>query len=548
MVPRISFKDHSFFICALLLIALWLIHPKPYIASDPGSYSLLAFKISDGSFFTHPPAGHFAQRLGVTLPVAACYTLFGVNPITTHLYLLLVAVGTLYLIWRLSDGPAKYPACLLFALSLPQYSCSVALLPDAVVSGYMLLAAASLLHRGPDSKSPLYLPLLAIISLLMAFSAKESAYWILPVWMILFARDLYHKRYKLMTRFYLPCFLWGMFFALVFLLVSYWIWHNPLIRFGQLHRWSDLVQNQSWAWSHKSGELFYRLSLGPVVQLARDYGPVFALSVGGSILLFPKMRFWILCLVSCLTLYWFGSSSLSHYEPLILHSRYILPALPFMCIIAGRFLSEILAGSGLTIKVSWQSSLALLLPLLILGIGLMGKSFDSISFLLSVDIFFLVVIYCLSFSKTPRSVVAHMAIILMLSMPLLNYFRYMAHRDLNAEKKCVDILRGIVDRNDRKLLLLCSDIRSPNAVRYYFGYRVPENLTVKFFGEQTPLDEKDRRVYYYIHSDRSRYLKKSKSIANYDAMILERLTEKVVYNREGIYLIEGKQEIQQINN
>jgi hypothetical protein len=380
-----------------------------------------------------------------------------------------------------------------------------------------------------------------VLSLFWAFLAKETAYWILPVWIVALGRDLYFKRNKVLTGFYLPCLFWTILLIVVYLSVCKIIWHNPFARLAQLLDWGDRVQDEAWAWSHQSDyRLLTRLTVEPVLQLAQDYSLVFALSIGGSILLFKKLKLWIFYFISFLFLYWFGSTSLTEYEPLYLISRYILPALPAMCIISGYFFEALVSKSIGDFK-STAVRISLLLPLLILCIPFVVHPVSSISLIALASFFLVLAIYLYSFGIIRmRLAVIHAMVVILLSMPMLNYFRSIAHKDLNAEKKCMDVLKDVLSRNGRKRLVLCSDSRSPEALAYYFGYRYPDNLRVRYLGSIKPVNRPNFRALYFVNTGRSNFMNRAYGKSNYDSLILKIKPKKTLFSTDGIYLFERR--------
>jgi hypothetical protein len=71
-------------VAGLLFFAfLWFLFPHSFRASDPWVYSANGFELSNNLHFARDDIT-FSYRIGVYLPVAVFYKLFGVNILSTH--------------------------------------------------------------------------------------------------------------------------------------------------------------------------------------------------------------------------------------------------------------------------------------------------------------------------------------------------------------------------------------------------------------------------------------------------------------------------------
>ena len=176
----------------LLFIALWLLYPQEFIASDPWAYSQYAFEVSQN--FDLGENHVFHHRIAVTLPVAFLYAIFGVNIITTNLWPLGSALLVVIVVWcALPDNRSKIIGAALCLTSVPLFKASMALYPDIIATAFMALSTLVLFNRKrfvQAHRTWLVAPLAAIFLLFLAFLAKESSYWVLPLWAMAFVADV----------------------------------------------------------------------------------------------------------------------------------------------------------------------------------------------------------------------------------------------------------------------------------------------------------------------------------------------------------------------
>lgn len=479
------------FLALLLYIALWILYPQEFIASDPWAYSQYAFEVSQN--FDLGENHVFHHRIAVTLPVAFLYAIFGVNIITTNLWPLGSALLVVIVVWcALPDNRSKIIGAALCLTSVPLFKASMALYPDIIATAFMALSTLVLFNRKrfvQAHRTWLVAPLAAVFLLFLAFLAKESSYWVLPLWAMAFVADVRENdRTTLLRRFYLPVLLTGILLGIGYLVFCHVTWGDPLARFKSIQA---LTGRHLWAWDKAPPwELTKRLTISPVRLLVRQYAaPILALAFLAIVIAPQSLRPWGYYTVLCLLFFWFGPTSFTRYEPMPLLERMTLPLLPGLYILAAFMASHLSVRSG---RAEWINSF--------------------------------------------------IPILLVLGPPLAQYASSWKWRE-SAEARSMAIIRQeITTHPTRKHLLVCSDTRSPESLSFYFGYRYPASLRVLSAGALTDtiLQSADKR-FVFLHQERSAFLKTAYGQPNYDKEI-DSLGLATVYESGSVTLFTSKRE------
>src|ERR1044072_5857532 len=98
MAPRISLAA-----VALLLIVFSIVGQGDMPASDPIWYGNIAH--DPAAVFAGTETHPFVMRIGLTMPLALFYQLFGVSPWTTNLPCLLAALGIVAVVYAAAPTP-----------------------------------------------------------------------------------------------------------------------------------------------------------------------------------------------------------------------------------------------------------------------------------------------------------------------------------------------------------------------------------------------------------------------------------------------------------
>lgn len=510
----------------LLYFTLWIVCPQEFSASDPWSYSKRAYAISqDFNFYS---SHVFSHRLGVTIPVAFFYSVFGVNIITTNLWSLCAALITIMTVWlALPDDKSKILGAILCLTSVPLFNSSVVLYPDMISGAFMASSSLVLFNRWrliQSRRTWMLASLVAVSFLFLAFLAKESAYWVLPLWAWALFSDFKEKdRNVLIRRFYLPALGTGIFLGIMYLVFCQLTWGDPLARFKSIQ---ELTGIHLWSWDKVSGvELWKRLTVGPVRMLRGQYPTLILLLAIIGLFTAPRsIRPWGQYAVCCLLFFWFGSTSFSRYEPMPLVPRMILPMLPALYILAAFTLSRYSVASD---RVGW------ILPVF-------GK-----------DVF--LGVFGLSISPNRVKWISRFfPIIVVLALTGLPFVRCVRKQfslgKETAELAAMSIVRREVkDHPDRNFLLVCADERSPESLSFYFSYQYPENLHVVSCVNLTDaLIRSNEEVLFFVNRKLSKSLKNMYGTRNYDDEI-DILGLTVVYESGDVVLLRSD-EPEQLKN
>ena len=270
-------------------------------------------------------------------------------------------------------------------------------------------------------------PAFAVFCLFLAFLAKLSAYWVAPVWIVVFALDMKARRHDLWRHFYLPALLTGMVLGVLYLLYNAWAWGDPLIRFSNV---SDVVEAGLWAINGPdAGQVMLkRLTIEPVGFLLRTLGIVLVPALFAISFIPRHLWIWAGDTFSCLFFFWFGTRSFSSYQPLPMYDRYILPVLPGLCILAGHFLANL----------RWPR---------------LGDR-KALQF-------------------------APAGIVIAVSVLLFNNYLSGWRDSLWVEQLAIGAVQSDLAANPAaELLVITLESRSPGALKFFFGYDYPDNLQI----------------------------------------------------------------------
>lgn len=472
-MPRALFAPSRVCLVVVILafVVLWAVHPHEFNASDSGAYAARAFAISSELDFGD--AGLFSHRLGTTVPVALIYAAFGVNILTTHLWPLCAALLVIVAVWMaLPDERSRITGALLCLVSVPLFESTVALYPDIIATSFMALSSLVLFKRRDLVQNPWtrrLAPALAAILLFLAFLAKESACWVLPLWIVALWFDARRADGGPIVRtFHIPVLGAALILGIAYLVFCAVVWGDPLSRFRSLEGHAG---RHLWSWGAAStGQLLDRLTIGPLRLFARYHGLLIpALALAGLLAAAGPVRPWRGYVVWCVALFWLGSASLTRYEPLPLIGRMTLPALPGFLVLAAYMTSR------LAMYAERSGRLPSLVPPLIV-VGLAAVPFSQ---------------YVGSWSTRTRPESHAMTIV-----------QRELGRDPAAER-----------------LLVCSDVRSPGALAFYFGYRYPPNLRVVSAGDLTRALVRPGGHMIFVHRTRSAFLQEAYGARHYDREI-----------------------------
>ena len=316
---------------------------------DAQQYGRIAFEISKGEYYlaTHP----FSQRFMVTVPTAALFRLFGVNWVTATLWPLvtsLLTIAIVHLTVRNTAGRrAALMAALLLSINLIQVRFASRLLPDVVVSSFMILAAA-LIQYGRQQRHELKVGFAAAVALLAALMAKATVVWAGPFFAGLLLFDLLRGRHRRM---------WAGFVIGVALSAAVFFGSYQLLTGDPLYRLAGIEtihNSRAGFFAGGLGQYFERLTYGPLVYLLGrpGFGLLLLLALPAVVTAAraPRSesscaRYWAGYGLTVMAAFWLGTTSTRIYTPLYLADRFLMPFLAPLAILGGLTITRVLDAS-----------------------------------------------------------------------------------------------------------------------------------------------------------------------------------------------------------
>lgn len=453
-------RKQSLYLAASLVTftALWLVFPHGFVASDPWTYSRRAFAIQSAWDFG---AGDvFNHRLGIILPTAAIYSVFGVGVLSTNAWPLVTCLLIIAIVWSsLPTTETKLLGAAFCIMGEALITQGTELLPDGAAGALMALSVWALVNRKEvwATRSFPTAAALSVCSLFVAFLAKESAYWVLPVWLWTAAADLRSEhRAQLWSRFYAPSAAIGCALAAVYLVFCQTVWGDALSRVRAIE---VLAGQHLWSWDRVAPwELVKRLTVGPPLLFLAHYGSLpIVLAALGAIVAPPAARIWLWYTVSTIVFFWFGSTSFSRFEPMPLMYRMTLPSLPGIYILAAY-------GASALAVTGWQS-------------------------------------------LRVRKALSSAVVLVLLAIPwvaFVNGWRWRERPEADAMKA---VVAAVSDEPGVMNTLVTGDQRSAQALPFYFGYAPPANIRFVTVPEFLQLNEPTGRVFLFTHSERAVFLR-----------------------------------------
>ena len=396
-------------------------------------------------------------------------------------------------VWfALPDTRSRIIGAVLCITSRPLFESSVVLLPDIIVTAFMALSSLLLFNRKgliQRRGTCMLAPLAAVAFLFFAFLAKESAYWVLPLWAVALFSDIKGEdRRILFRRFYPPVFVGGVSLIVMYLVFCRLHWGVALVRFKSVQA---LTGQHLWSWDKAPVmELVKRLTTSPVNLLLGQYGAILLLAVLGFVVAPRSIRPWGYYSIFCLLFFWFGSTSFTRYEPMPLVGRMTLPLLPGLYILAA------FMASRLSVRSERSGLINSFIPMLL--------------------------------------------VLVLAGVPFANYVKSWKWQE-RSEANAVGIVQKELKAHPaRKVLLVCSDSRSPVSLSFYFGYRYPANLRVTSVEALTDASLRSaEKCFVFVDRKRSAFLKSAYGSPHYDDAIYS-LRLKPVYKSGYVVLFASE--------
>jgi hypothetical protein len=314
--------------------AIFVVGQRDFIPADPLWYASLARSLSvdPASVFAGHDTHPFVMRIGLTMPLALLYRVFGISTFVSNIPTLVADLGIVTVVYAAAATPrAKLIGVALCILCVPLVHESNMLnadLPSAALMGASILA----LSRRDRPRGSSWL-VVAIATWMAAFLVKESAVWCAPVWIYAFVVDVRALGARRVARTFAPSVSVGVALAAGYLALCAALWGDPLARFqgiqtavGQVHA----VATYGGAWTVSVARLTWQVPH----LLVNMYGVMLVPVVIGPWFVRGRDRIWWVAVATMVLFYWFGSSTTSAYMPLPLSQRLLAPAMPFVLVTA----------------------------------------------------------------------------------------------------------------------------------------------------------------------------------------------------------------------
>ena len=336
LINHVKLHSVDFFKSRLMLFAfitinigLWLLTPQDFFASDQWSYAERAYNISNsfkfGDFI-------FDHRLGLLLPTALFFKIFGVSIHSANLLPLLSLIMIIIIVWlSIPNSYGKFLGMCLVTFLLSTESLD--LFPDIICTSFMTLSNYFLINRHYALRKYAYL---STLFLFLAFLTKLSFYYVFPLWVYFIHSDIADGKIEQSKSFYFFAILFGLFLGILYLSFCYITWGDFFARFkitnafGTKHLWSFE--------SYLNVEFLKRLTIKPLIFLLSNF---YFLPLILCFAIFEKKiaKDWALHTFSCIFFIWFGSVSFTSYQPMPLSFRMFVPIVPGLIIVVSNFIA-----------------------------------------------------------------------------------------------------------------------------------------------------------------------------------------------------------------
>ena len=389
-----------------------------FIASDPLWYADISHTVAHGGWGVFNPAEihPFVMRVGLTVPLALIFKLFGVTTLTANSPALVSGLACIVLVYLAVETPRAKVLAVCFAVTcgalMRQSDLLNIDLPCATLLGYSVLFMARR-DRGAGWL------VAAIVAVVAAFLVKETAVWCAPIWLWAIVVDTRELGVARMTRRYAPAVVLGVGLIAAYLVVCAKVWGDPLARF---HGIEQVSGEHAWTLQGKSASAWLvRLTYAVPVLMWKMYGAAIVPAIAAPLIVRGRQMIWLVAAGSFLALYWFGTVSLASYSPLPISERMAINILPGLLVCAA------LATDAVLDRARWIK-------------------------------------------------VVGVVVALALVIPMAHADWNMARRP-TPETDAFARFRAIVDESPVPIALVCTDNRGPSIASFYFGLETPAKVT-----------------------------------------------------------------------
>ena len=417
---------------------IFFVTQTDFLAADPLWYADIAHRLSvdPAAVFAQHEIHPFVMRIGLTMPLALFYRVFGVSTLVSNLPCLLAADGILVVVYSAVSTPRAKLIGLLLAVACVAMFHQMLMLNVDLPSAALMGASIVYLARRDRPRGAWWLTA-AVVAWFAAFLVKETALWCAPVWIYAIVCDLHGAGWRRTVRTFAPAIAAGVVFAAGYLVLCAELWGDPFARFkGIEHAVADVrgspTYRDAWAMAGTPTSAWIaRLTWQVPRLLYQMFGATLVPVVLAPWLVRGRDRIWWWATATIVLFYWFGSSTLSEYMPLPISQRMLIPVLPFILVTA-----TLAADAGLD---RWRMTGARLALVIVLAGAILVPAVLSI-----------------------RATIGH-------GRPETEAFAAL-RRDVAADPA-------------RHVVLVCGEPRCVSIAGFYFAFEPPPNLNVTYAGD-----------------------------------------------------------------
>ncbi|MBN1516713.1 hypothetical protein JXA32_09115 [Candidatus Sumerlaeota bacterium] len=445
------------------------------------------------------------NRVTVWIPTAFLLKVFSLNEFTLSLWPFFCSMVTIALVFFMGSqlSPRQENITLhagvfgavLLAVNLIQLQYATTLIPDIIVSMFMLLLGFVLQYgRSMESKiRQIILGILTAIFFSVGIFAKATMIWLLPLMLGLFFYDVIRKQN---ARFWIMTIAAETFCVIVVLLLYQYFTGDPLHRLSVIN---DTLNTSVFSFQKKSMlDYANRLTWQPALVLLthKGYGLVFAVSLFtlfNTLISFQRtnnqqLHFWACYYLSMLASFWFGTTSISYYNPLQPDPRHLIVMLPAMCLLAGYALSNVFAADD-AVEKRTSHQIAGLLVISAILVGIQGAYKQSLTYLIFAALIAIQAFPSFTSAEAWKRwlhgrAAGSIMIFLLTMIPIYfitvkDWFNIPDHQ---TEQQIVQ--NYLLDLQQPVVLL--TDFATAGYIQYYFQYHLPDKLKIQRWDDFDP--------------------------------------------------------------
>jgi 4-amino-4-deoxy-L-arabinose transferase-like glycosyltransferase len=480
------------------MVAYFFFAHEGFYFDDDYSYAEMAGNLLHGTFsfqnFTEDlPANH---RFLIFGPVAVLFKLFGISIYSVTLWPLLCTAGSvvlLYFLFRKEDRNVTIWALLLLGLNFHTLFLATYLFPDNILMGFAFAAAGILYAARRSGEKPKVYALLFVLANLAAFLSKETIAWYAPFYLLVAVSDFFNKKHTVFWRW---SFGLGLLVLAGYLLCYRHFFGSFFYRFTMVEN-TNLIMTDNFL-NDPAKTLWPRLTFAPIsffigsgiwLPLAFCFRYFHSLTRKRILNLAEGENFWFWLAMLVLLQFWFGSTSVNHYNPITLIPRMATPLFPPLCLAAAYQLRNFFRDRS---GAWWLAA-----PLLLAAIS--DRSAMSVVYGLPGLYFAVLGLQTQKFNTLTRPEFFTLVILFVLVLRPLHFMRKPSVMDFFAQDEIIRTLLENQAKQDKKTVLFVDGWLEKSAP-YYFNFLPSGKVTVKNYEDLSPeLLNRYQQAYFFIN-------------------------------------------------